>query len=250
MVSVSLKNVSVEFPIYELNARSLKKQLIRLGTGGKLQTNDNKVITVKALDNISFSLEKGDRVGLVGHNGAGKSTLLRVLAKIYEPTAGSVHIRGRVAALLDVMLGMDPESTGDENILLSGIIRGLSSKEIAAKKAAIAEFAGLGDYLSVPVRTYSTGMRLRLAFSIATSIQSEVLVLDEIVGTGDAAFMQKAQQRFDDLIKRSEIVLLASHSNDMLRKFCNKILWLKAGQIAYFGAVEEGLALYGAATNK
>ncbi len=243
MAHIKLQNVGVEFPIYELSSRSIKKQLMRITTGGSL-SKDSKVVTVKALNDISFELNPGDRLGLVGHNGAGKSTLLRVLAQIYEPTSGKLTLEGKVSALLDVMLGMDPESTGYENILMRGIIHGLKRKEILAKQKEIADFTELGDYLSVPVRTYSSGMRLRLAFSIATSVLSEIIVLDEVVGAGDANFMQKAQDRFNNILDDADIVVLASHDNSTIRKFCNKVLWLDAGEIGYYGDVETGLAKY------
>lgn len=243
MTKITLDQVSVEFPIYELSSRSIKKQLMRITTGGAL-SKDSKVVTVKALNNLNFELQPGDRLGLVGHNGAGKSTLLRVLAKIYEPTSGKITIDGRVSALLDVMLGMDQESTGYENIIMRGLIHGLKRKEILAKQKEIADFTELGDYLAVPVRTYSTGMRLRLAFSIATSVLSEIIVLDEVVGAGDAGFMAKAKERFNSMMNKAEIVVLATHDDNTIEKFCNKVLWLNAGEVGYFGSVKKGLAAY------
>jgi ABC-type polysaccharide/polyol phosphate transport system ATPase subunit len=242
--SIKLNAVSVDFPIYGMGTRSFKKQLLRLGTGGKLNSPENQIVTVKALDNISLEIEHGDRVGLIGHNGSGKSTLLRVISRIYEPTSGYCKISGKVSALLDVMCGMDPESTGYENIKLRGIINGLTLKKIQAKKQEIADFTDLGDYLSLPVRTYSTGMQLRLAFAIATSILPEVLVLDEVVGTGDAAFKEKAKMRFDAMVKASHIVVLASHDVELIEKFCNKVLWLDGGKVRFFGGAGEGLSLY------
>lgn len=244
MASIILDKVSVEFPIYHLSARSIKKQFLRIGTGGKLSTSDSNCVTVKALDNISLHIAHGDRVGLIGHNGAGKSTLLRVLSQIYEPTSGNIHIDGRVSPLLDVMFGIDNESTGYENIIMRGILLGLTRKQIMDKMDEIAEFTGLGEYLSVPIRTYSTGMRLRLAFGVATSIAPEILVLDEVVGAGDATFIQKAKQRMQELIDQSSIVILASHSNEIINKICNKILLMEGGKVRFFGDVAEGLALY------
>lgn len=245
MASIILKSVSVDFPIYGVGTRSLKKRLLRFSTGGKINNSaEHQIVTVKALDKISLEIEHGDRVGLIGHNGSGKSTLLRTIAKIYEPTSGTCHIEGKISALLDVMLGMDPESTGYENIVLRGILNGLTRREIEEKKQDIANFTDLGGYLSLPVRTYSTGMQLRLAFAIATAILPEVLVLDEVVGTGDAAFKAKAQMRFDDMVKASHIVVLATHDLKMLEQFCNKILWLDAGKIKYFGAIDKGLESY------
>lgn len=244
MASISLNEVSVEFPIYHLNARSLKKQLLRLGTGGKLLESAGNTVSVKALDNLNIKIEHGDRVGLIGHNGAGKSTLLRVLSGIYEPTTGHIHVEGKVSPLLDVMFGIDQECTGYENIMMRGILLGLSRKQIQAKMEEIALFTDLGDYLSVPIRTYSAGMKLRLAFSVATSIIPEILILDEVVGAGDAAFLDKAMKRMSTLIDNASIVVLATHSIDIMEKLCNKVILMDAGKVKYYGAVAEGLALY------
>lgn len=243
MAAIKLDDVSVEFPVYALNSRSFKKQLIRLTTGGAL-SNDSKVISIKALNHLTLAIQPGDRIGLVGHNGAGKSTLLRLLAQIYEPTSGQITVNGKVSALLDVMLGMDSESTGYENIITRGLIHGLKRKEIISRQQEIADFTELGDYLAMPVRTYSTGMRLRLAFSIATSVSSEIIVLDEVVGAGDTAFMQKAEQRLNTMLNHAEIVVLASHSTDVITDVCNKLLWLDAGEIKFFGSAQEGLKRY------
>lgn len=241
---IELHSVSVEFPVYGISALSLKKQLLRLTTGGLLKTGDHNIVTVKALDHINLRLEQGDRVGLIGHNGSGKSTLLRVLSKIYEPTHGSIKISGKVSALLDVMLGMDQESSGYDNIYLRGILQGLTRKQIALKVKSIADFTELGDYLSMPVRTYSNGMALRLAFGIATTLSPEILVIDEVIGVGDAAFIHKAQIRFDELIQQAKIVVLATHDLNIIEKICNKILWLDTGKIKFFGEMQEGIELY------
>lgn len=244
MTHIILKNVSIEFPIYHANARSLKKQLLRLSTGGRLLKTANKSIAVKALDNISLEIQHGDRVGLIGHNGAGKSTLLRVLSRIYEPTEGYIKIEGKVSPLLDIMFGIEPESTGYENILTRGLLLGLTRQEIREKTDKIAEFTGLGDYLSVPIRTYSAGMQLRLAFGVATSISPEILVLDEVVGAGDLDFMENAKHRMNELISMSSIVVLATHSFDMIRDICNKVILMKEGKIHFYGDVAEGIAKY------
>lgn len=243
--SITLENVSINFPIFNLSSRSLKKRFIRLTTGGKLNNqDDHKCIVIRALDNISFHLEHGDRVALIGHNGAGKSTLLRVLAKIYEPSQGKISINGKISTLLELMLGIDQESTGYENIMIRGLLLGLSKSEILAKMNQIAEFTELGDYLSVPVRTYSSGMQLRLAFGVATSINPEILLLDEIVGAGDASFVNKAQKKLSEFIEQSSIMVLASHSTEMLTKICNKGIVLEAGSIKYFGPIKSALAYY------
>lgn len=247
MASITLDSVNVDFPIYNINARSLKKRFFRLTTGGVLNNESHKCVVVKALDNISFHLEHGDRVGLIGHNGAGKSTLLRVLARIYEPSQGQIHIEGKISPLLDVMLGINPESTGYENIVLRGLLHGLNRKEITAKIDEIAAFTELGDYLSVPIRTYSSGMQLRLAFAVATSINPEILVIDEVVGTGDASFIEKAQKRLSNLIEQSSIVILASHANSVIQKICNKAILMDGGRVKYFGSVERAIEIYNGA---
>lgn len=243
--SIILNNVSVDFPIYSVNSRSLKKHLIRFTTGGKLNNDsDHNRIVVKALDEVSFQLEHGDRVALIGHNGAGKSTLLRVLAQIYEPTSGSIAVNGKVSTLLELMLGIDQESTGYENIVMRGLLLGLTRQEIDAKIDAIAAFTELGDYLAVPVRTYSSGMQLRLAFGVATSINPEILLMDEIVGAGDATFMDKAQKKLNEFIEQSSILVLASHDSKTVQNICNKGLVLAAGKLRYFGSVAQALDFY------
>lgn len=244
MASIILDAVCVDFPIYGVNTRSLKKHILRIGGSGKFGAQDDKVVTVRALDNVTASIEHGDRLGLIGRNGSGKSTLLRVMSRIYEPSYGKVKITGKVSALLDVMLGMDAESTGYENIVLRGIINGLTRSEIMSRRDDIADFTELGDYLSLPVRTYSSGMLLRLAFGIATSIMPEILVLDEVVGAGDAAFMSKAQKRFDAMIQASHIVVLASHDFSIIEKLCNKVMWLDGGRLLFAGDTKEGIELY------
>lgn len=244
MALVKLKDVVLDFPIYGVNARSLKRQLLRISTGGMIRQRENERLRVRAINHLSLEIRSGEVVGVIGHNGAGKSTLLRVISGIYEPSEGQLQVDGRVSTLLDLSVGMNPETTGYENIKINGIIRHLTKKEIIKKQKQIAEFTELGDYLSMPVRTYSDGMRLRLAFSIATSFPSDILVMDEVIGAGDAAFMQKAQQRLDELVKQSEIVVFASHSDDLIRRLCNKVLWLEAGKLRHFGEVNEVMDLY------
>lgn len=243
MIEIALNSVVVDFPIYGMHAQSFKRQLLRVGTGGNLGA-DSKIVTIRALDGISLNINHGDRVGLIGHNGSGKSTLLRVLARIYEPISGTCNIHGKVSALLDVMLGMDPESTGYENIVLRGIINGLTYKQIQIKKQEVADFTELGDYMSLPVRTYSSGMQLRLAFGIATTVLPEILLLDEIIGTGDATFIGKAMQRLNTMIAASKIVVIASHDVQIIANMCNKVVWLDAGKIVFVGDPAIGLDLY------
>jgi ABC-type polysaccharide/polyol phosphate transport system ATPase subunit len=187
------------------------------------------VITVRAIDGLNLEINDGDRVGLVGHNGSGKTTLLRVLAGIYKPSGGAITIEGQVGALLNSTAGMDPESTGIENIYLRGYMMGMSRREIASKLDDIAEFSELGDFLELPMRTYSTGMSARLAFAVSTAAHNDILLIDEGIGAGDAAFQKKAQQRIESLFDRTPIVILASHSETLISEFCNRRVMMEHG---------------------
>lgn len=244
MARIDLKNVSVEFPVYNVNARSFKKRFLRLATGGVVSENANQHVIVRALNNISFTLKHGDRVGLIGHNGAGKSTLLRLLATIYEPTSGDIRIDGHVSPMLELMQGMETELSGYDNILIRGTLLGLTRTEIKSQIDQIAELTGLGDYLAMPTRTYSSGMMVRLAFAISTSIQPEILLIDEIFGAGDGDFMKKAQQRMIDLLDQSSIVVMANHADETIKEFCNKAILLEGGQVKFIGPVNEALTQY------
>lgn len=238
MARIDLQNVSIEFPVYNINARSFKKNFLRLATGGNVSKDANEHIVVRSLNDVSLTIQHGDRVGLIGHNGAGKSTLLRLLANIYEPTTGNVLVEGRISPMLNLLHGIEAEFTGYENIYMRGTILGLSKKQIEAQIDEIADFSGLGDYLAMPVRTYSNGMMVRLAFSISTCIRPEILLIDEIFGAGDADFMTKARERMVSLLNQSSIVVIASHADELIREFCNKALLMDGGRIKYFGDVE------------
>ncbi len=244
MAMINLRSVSVSFPVYNLNARSFKKYFLRLATGGKVVEDANKHVMVNALNNISLTFKHGDRIGLIGHNGSGKSTLLRLLATIYEPTVGSVQINGNISPMLDLMSGVETELTGYENITIRGRLQGLSYQDIKNQTEEIAELTGLGDYLSMPVRTYSSGMMVRLAFAISSSIKPDILLIDEIFGAGDADFIEKARQKMISLLNQSSIVVLATHSDELITEFCNKALLLEAGQVKYFGDTKVALDKY------
>ena len=242
MVSIDVWNASVDFPIFDAKTRSFKK--IVLGkAGGKIGT-DQKVPIIEALHDINLSLKDGDRVGLVGHNGAGKSTLLRLLAGIYEPTKGYARTVGKVAPVFDLGVGMDPEITGYENILIRGLFLGMSRKEMAKRVDDIAEFTELGNYLSMPLRTYSSGMRVRLALGIVTSIEPELLILDEGIGAVDAAFMDKARDRLKELVKRSGLLVFANHSDELLMELCTSAIWIDHGEMKMQGPLREVLTAY------
>jgi ABC-type polysaccharide/polyol phosphate transport system ATPase subunit len=244
MAYIELKGATLDLPIYDVQGRSLKKTVLRMGRRNTIAEGTDGVVVVRAINNVDLRLEKGDRIGLIGRNGAGKSTLLRMMAGIYSPTLGSVVSSGKVVPLLDISLGMDENSTGMQNIRLRGLLLGMSDTEIRAKQQSIAEFSELGDYLDLPLRTYSSGMRVRLAFAVSTAVDAEILLLDEVMGVGDASFMHKAEERLADLHSRAEIVVLAMHSNSEIRKVCNKALWMERGHVRAFGPVEEVVSQY------
>lgn len=230
MALISLKNASVSFPIYGAGSASLKKTLAASVTGGRLG-KETGVRVVQALSGIDLDLKSGDRLGLIGHNGAGKSTLLRTLAGVYEPSSGNFERQGTVASLIDPSLGIEPDATGIENIMLRGLVMGMSKKQVDAMTDSICEFSGLGEYVNMPVRTYSTGMQMRLAFSISTSIGADILLMDEWLSVGDAEFTEKAEKRMRDVVAKSGILVLASHSMALIEKECNRVVHLEHGRI-------------------
>jgi ABC-2 type transport system ATP-binding protein len=242
MVSVDVWNAFVDFPIFDAKTRSLKKQVLGK-VGGKIGT-ETRVPIIEALHDISISLRDGDRVGLVGHNGAGKSTLLRLLSGIYEPTRGTSRVIGKVAPVFDLGVGMDPEISGMENIIIRGLFLGMTRKQMEARVDDIAEFTELGDYLQMPLRTYSTGMRVRLALGVVTSIDPEILILDEGIGAVDAAFLDKARERLVDLVRRSGILVFASHSDELLFELCDSAIWMDEGRMRKQGPLREVLTEY------
>ncbi|MET0221758.1 MAG: ABC transporter ATP-binding protein [Tardiphaga sp.] len=245
-VELTLRNVDVSFPIYHGGSRSLKKSLLFRGSGGHMATDANQRIVVQALRNVSLQLVAGDRVALIGSNGAGKTTLLRVMAGIYEAVNGSVKSRGRISPMFDIGLGIDSELSGFDNIRLRGMILGLSSAEIEERLADIVEFTALGDYLDVPVRTYSSGMMTRLTFAVATCFAPEILLMDEWIMAGDASFLDKAQKRIETFVQRASVMVLASHSVETCRKFCNQGIWMDQGQIKAAGPIDDILKVYAA----
>jgi ABC-2 type transport system ATP-binding protein len=242
MVSIEVSNAFVDFPIFDAKSRSLKKKVIGK-VGGKIGTA-SKVPIIEALHDVTLSLKEGDRVGLVGHNGARKSTLLRLLAGIYEPTRGSAKVTGKVAPVFDLGIGMDPEISGLENIVIRGLFLGMTAKQMEKRVDDIADFTELGDYLQMPLRTYSTGMRVRLALGVVTSIDPEILILDEGIGAVDAAFLEKARDRLKDLVKRSGILVFASHSDDLLFELCNSAIWMDEGHLRQQGSLRDVLTGY------
>lgn len=231
---VIAKNVSVKFPIYGTKSRSLKSSLIDISTGGILSRDVNENIIVNALSEINLDLKVGDRLGLTGHNGSGKTTLLRVLSGVYYPSSGSLLVEGKVATLLDIGLGMDGEATGYENIRVRGLLMGMTASQLDKKMVEIAEFSGLGQYLDMPMRTYSSGMIVRLGFAISTCGDFEILLMDEWLSVGDAEFQEKATNRLNEMVSKTSILVLASHSVELLEKTCNKIIVMEHGRIVEF----------------
>ncbi len=228
---ITAKNVTVEFPIYENSHRSLKKKVFNITTGGRIGNDAGKHPVVRALDDLSFEFSHGERIGLVGHNGSGKTTLLRVLSGVYAPVSGQLSVAGRVASLLDVSMGLDPEATGYENIYLRGIMDGLKPVQIRNRIDEIADFTDLGEYLNMPVRTYSSGMQLRLAFSISTSVDADILIMDEWLSVGDASFSKKATARLDSLVDKAAILIIASHDFNLISRVCTRRLHLEHGRL-------------------
>ncbi|MBK1650253.1 ABC transporter ATP-binding protein [Rhabdochromatium marinum] len=245
MAHIRLHNVHISFPLYEVAGRSLKKRLIEGSTGGRIgNSQDSGGTVVQALEGVSAQFEHGDRVALIGHNGAGKTTLLRVLAGIYEPALGTVDVQGQIAPLFDIGLGMNPEATGYDNILLRGLYLGLSKREMRKRAPAIAEFTELGDFLDLPMRTYSLGMRMRLGFAVCTEIDPDILLLDEGLSAGDASFVKKADARLREFWDKAAVIVLASHSETMIRNLCNKAILIEHGRVVCTGTVESVLERY------
>ncbi len=244
MTSVSLESVCVDFPVFNTSARSIKNRLINVATGGIISTQENGRINVRSLDNVTLKIDEGERVGLLGHNGAGKTTLLRVLSRAYFPTGGTATIHGRIGSLIDISLGIDPEATGRENILLRGAMLGISPKEIRGMAGEIAEFSELGSFLDLPLRTYSSGMQLRLAFAVSTIVNPEILLMDEWLSVGDASFKEKAEARLVDFITKSKILILAAHTRDLLLKTCTRGVLLEHGRVVLDGAIDHVCSAY------
>jgi ABC-2 type transport system ATP-binding protein/lipopolysaccharide transport system ATP-binding protein len=239
-----LKDLSVEFPIYQGGSRSLKKALIATSTQGNLARDAFDRINVRALNEVTLDIEHGDRVALLGLNGAGKTTLLKVLAGIYQPTRGTIERSGRVSALISASMGFSPDATGRENIILRGMYMDIRPRVMQPLMDEIAEFTELGHYLDMPVRTYSSGMNVRLAFAISTCMQPEILLMDEWLSAGDATFMAKAHKRMEAFVQGSSILVLASHSLPLLEQWCDRGVYLREGRVEAMGDIKDVIAAY------
>ncbi len=242
--SIDAHDVSVLFPLYHGHSRSLKKLLMAAASGRLAEDKQHRVV-VRALSDINFSLKSGERLGLVGSNGAGKTTLLRVLAGIYEPVTGSLRLHGTLNALLDPSLGMNPELTGRENIMLRGLYGGLSRTMLTRLEDDVIEFSELSDFIDLPMRIYSAGMAIRLGFALATAIRPRILLMDEWFLAGDAGFMEKARRRLEDMVRSADILVLSTHNNEVVREWCTRVIWLEKGRIQADGPAAEIMERYG-----
>lgn len=237
---INLENVSVRYYVPRENVRTFKEYIIRILQRGKIHHDE-----FLALDNINLEIEKGDFFGIVGSNGAGKSTLLKLIAKVMRPTSGRVWVKGRVAPLLAMGAGFHPDLTGRENVFLNGTLLGYSRDDLKERFDRIVEFAGLRDFIDAPIRTYSSGMTMRLAFSVATDIKPDILLVDEVLSVGDAVFQEKSMDRIRKYQKEGTTIVMVSHSMSTIKDNCSRAAWLDKGEFMYFGdpdrAVEEYL---------
>lgn len=239
MANINLEDVSVEIPVYNSQGRSLKKTIMGIATGGKIGLTESGKTVIKSLSNINLKIRDNERVGLLGHNGAGKSTLLRVLGGVYTPSSGNAEIQGKVGSLIDISLGIDSEATGLENIFLRGALLGIPKKKIEQELENIIDFSELGDFINMPVRTYSTGMHMRLAFAVSTMITPDILLMDEWLSVGDQGFQSKAEKKLSELVDRSNILVIATHSRELVKRCCDRALWLEHGSILMDGTAKE-----------
>lgn len=241
MAKIELDNVGLTFTIRQNKKITLKEYIVR---GFLFQALRNPGLSVHALNGITLQANDGDRIGIIGHNGAGKSTMLKLLAGIYPPTKGYCKVQGRVCSLFDITLGFEYEATGWDNITYRAYLQGESPASLKNKIQGIAEFSELGNFLDVPVRYYSTGMLMRLAFSIATAVEPEVLLIDEVLATGDLAFQTKAKVRMTDMMKTSRVMVLVAHDLDTIRQMCNRVIWMQHGTIHMEGATKDVVDAY------
>ena len=240
---VRLDNVTLDYYVYSVRAQSLRNAVFNLAVGGKLYKDQGDVTVVRAVENVSFELKEGDRLGLIGHNGSGKTSLLKIIAGVYHPAKGRVEVQGSLTSMIASGAGMDSEATGLQNIRKLGQMRMIPNKVIDESIGRIVEFSGLGDFVRLPVKTFSMGMMSRLMFACATEFEADILVLDEWLSAGDAEFNRKAADRMEAFVEKSKIMVLGTHAFDLVERVCNKVLVLDAGRTAYYGSTEEWVEL-------
>jgi|SRR6516225_5134526 ABC-type polysaccharide/polyol phosphate transport system ATPase subunit len=240
MACIDLENVSLTFRVRKQGRITLKEFLLRQ----MFRRSVNPVIEVRALQDINLQIHEGERVGVIGHNGAGKSTLLKLLAGIYPPTKGKRKVEGRISSLFDIALGFETDASGWENIYFRGYLQGETPKSVRDKMQPIADFSELGEFLNMPVRYYSAGMLVRLAFSIATAIEPEILLVDEVLSVGDMAFQVKARQRMLEMMHKAQLIVMVSHDLESVAKLCERGVWLDHGVIRQVGPIHEVIAGY------
>lgn len=244
MAMIKLQNASADFPVYNSSSRSIKKAVLDVATGGRIIGDEKRYNVVRAIDHISLCIQEGERVGLLGHNGAGKSTLLRIISKVYEPTTGYCDVIGSTSSLIDINLGLDSEATGRQNIIIRATVLGVPLKEILTHLDEIIDFSELGPFIDMPMRTYSSGMQMRLAFAVSTFFVADIVVMDEWISVGDKNFSHKAEKQLRMYVDKSKILVIASHSPDFLRSTCNRIIWLEHGQVKMDGPCDEIIEAY------
>ena len=240
MAKIELKDVSLTFTLRKAVRLSLKEFLLN----GMFMNSRNPLVRVPALVDVDLSVKDGERIGIIGHNGAGKSTLLKMLAGVYPPTHGTRLVEGKICSLFDITLGFEPDATGRENIMYRAYLQGETPRTLRPKQKQIEEFSELGDFLDTPVRYYSAGMAVRLAFSIATAIEPEVLLIDEVLSVGDLSFQNKAGQRMKDMMANASLMVMVSHDLASIEKLCTKAIWLEHGRIVASGSAKEISAMY------
>jgi lipopolysaccharide transport system ATP-binding protein len=245
--SVTLSGVTLDYALYSVRAQSLRNAVLNIAVGGRLMAGQNDITVVRALSGVSFKLVDGDRLGLVGHNGSGKTSLLKVLAGIYEPTAGVVDIKGRISSMIAMGAGLDPDASGLQNIKNLAMMQLVPRREIERRLPEIVEFSELGAFINMPFKTYSSGMMARLMFSVITSVSADILIMDEWVSAGDADFQQKARERLSNIVDNAKIVIIASHDMHTIRRVCNKVLVMDSGRPSFFGSADEWAQINGMA---
>jgi lipopolysaccharide transport system ATP-binding protein len=240
MPRIEVDNASIAFSVRKNQKVSFKEYVVK----GLFRRSLNPEVTIHAISGFSLSATDGDRIGVIGHNGAGKTTLLRMLAGVYPPTEGTCEVEGRICSLFDITLGFEQDASGWENIIYRSYLQGETPAGLRAKMEEIGAFSELGDFLTLPVRNYSSGMRMRLAFAIATSANPEVLLIDEVLAVGDMAFQMKARARMRELMSASRLMVVVSHDLNTIKETCNRVIWMKRGKVVMQGPSADVVAAY------